>query len=111
MKQAAGLVAVDRDVAVLVRDDGEFGEHGIAVVAVRIDGIAPVGELGPERIGEILVVRGLRPARHRSRLAGMGSLHFLQEDQIGADRPNRLAQLQEHEATAEKGEALVSVDA
>jgi len=37
------------------------------------------------------------------------ALHFLEEDQVGPDFANRLAQLAQHEATAQEGEALVGV--
>ncbi len=82
VQQAATLGAGDGDVEVLVADDGKFREQGVAMVAVGIDRIAPVGEIGPDAVGEKLVLGRLRPVVKAHRVLFVGAQHFLQEHHV-----------------------------
>ncbi len=61
VQQAPALGAGDRDVKVAVLADGEFRQQGIAVVAVGVHRIAPVGVVAPHAVGEKFVLRLLGP--------------------------------------------------
>ena len=99
VQQAAALVALDRDVAVLVVDDREARQHRVAVVAVRVDRIAAVGELRPELVGQVFVVRRLRPARDAlRRAASCEPCTSCRNTTSAPTGPHRLAQLAQHEA-------------
>ena len=81
----AALEADARDVLVFARDDREARQDGVAVVAVVVDGVAPVGELAPHRVGEELVLRLGGPVLE-ARVPLVLALHLLQEHDVGVER-------------------------
>ncbi len=109
MQQAAFLVARHRDVEVAVGEDRMLGEHGIAMVAFGIHRVAPVGELRPHAVGQILVLRRRRPGRQARGVQAMGAEDLLEEHQVGTDAAHRFAQLRQDEAPIERVETLVGV--
>jgi hypothetical protein len=90
-------------------DDGELRQQRIAVVAARIDRVAAVGELGPDAVGQEFVVGRFGPVGDAAGVARVRAQHFLQEDEIGADRAHGFAQLRQDETPVERGKALVRV--
>ncbi len=109
MQQAALLVARHRDVEVAVGEDRMLGEHGIAMVAFGIHRVAPVGELRPHAVGQILVLRRRRPGWQARGVQAMGAEDLLEEHQVGTDAAHRFAQLRQDEAPIERVETLVGV--
>ena len=109
MQHAAPLRPPDGDVVVFVMRDGKLRQQGVAVVAVVIHRIAPVGVLRPDRVGQKFVMRHLRKIGHALRMALVAALHLLQKHQVCRHAAHGLAQLVQHEAPVEGGEALVHV--
>lgn len=110
VEQAALLDHADGHVEVLVVADGELAHQRVAVVAVRVDRVAAIGELRPHAVGEELVVRRLRPVVVAPGVALVGAEHFLEEHQVGAGGAHRHPQFRQDEAPVERGESLVGVD-
>ena len=110
VQQAAALGAGDGDVVVLIVLDRELRQHRVAVVAMGVHRVAAIGELGPDLVGEELVVRVFGEVQELRRVFLVRALHLLQEDHVGADRAHGLAQLMQDELAVEEGEALVGVD-
>ncbi|MNH12832.1 hypothetical protein D3C79_723850 [compost metagenome] len=110
VEQAAALGAGDRDVEVAVFDDRVLGQQRIAVVAIGVHGIAPIGKVGPHAVGEELVLRGLRPTGVARGVAVMAAEHFLEKYDVGLGAAHRLAQFGQDIAAVEGGETLVGVD-
>ena len=110
MQQSAFLVPGDRDVAIPVRADRVLRQQRVAVVAVRIHRVAPVGGVRPDRIGEELVLRRVGPLRVAALVQRVFAEHFLQEHQVRADAAHGLAQLVQHEAAPEQVEAHVAIE-
>src|SRR5690606_32563616 len=98
-----------RDVEVLVAQDRELRQQRIAVMAVRIHGVAAVGELRPHAVGEEFVLWRFGPVVDPRRVALVGPQYFLEEQQVGADGAYRIAQLGQDETPVEEGEALVGI--
>ena len=109
MQHAAPLRPPDGDVVVFVMRDGKLRQQGVAVVAVVIHRVAPVGVLRPDRVGQKFVMRHLRKIGHALRMALVAALHLLQKHQVGRHTAHGLAQLVQHEATVEGGEAFVHI--
>jgi hypothetical protein len=89
--------------------DGKARQDGVAVVAVVIDHVAAVGVVAPDVLGEELVLRLRRPIGMPLGMAQVQALHFLQEDDVGRQLAQALAQLVHHHAAVELREALVDV--
>src|SRR5690606_39724932 len=66
-------------VEVLVTQDRKLRQQRVAVMPMRVDGIATVGELRPHAVGEELVLWRLRPVVHPRGVARVGAQHFLEE--------------------------------
>jgi len=109
VQQPAALVAQVGDVVVLRGQDRKARQQRVAVMAVLVDAIAPVGVL-PALLGEELVLRGAWPALEAQREAVVDRLHFLQEDEVGVELAQALAQLVDHHAAVERRQALVDVE-
>jgi len=102
VQQAAALGAADRDVDVAPARDGVFREEGVAVVAARDDGVPSVGVLGPDGIGQHLVLATVRsrPDRHAD---------FLQAYKISPGGLKRFAYQGQRLPATQGIEALVCV--
>ncbi|MNV73236.1 hypothetical protein D3C71_1663740 [compost metagenome] len=109
MEHAATLRARDGNVVVFVVNDGELGQQRIAVIAVVIHGVAAIGVLRPDRVGQKLVVRHLRKVRQAACVPMVRALHLLQKNQVCGNIAHGFAQLVQHEAPVKGGEALVHV--
>ena len=109
VEQPALLEAVRGDVLVVPVLDRKARQDGVAVVAVVVDRVAPVGEIAPHRVGEELVLRLDRPVAVARGLALVRALHFLQENDVGAERAQPIAQLVDHQPPIEERQALVDV--
>src|SRR5690606_566239 len=109
MQEAALLVTAYGDIDVVVARDGEFGQHGIAVMAMGIDGIAPVGVVSPYRIGQELILAGGGPAGKLPGMVMMRPQHLLQKDDVRMGSSYGIAQFMQDEATIENRKALVRV--
>ncbi|MNK78577.1 hypothetical protein D3C87_982140 [compost metagenome] len=110
VQQSTALGAGDRHVEVAVFTDRVFRQQGIAMVAVGVNGIAPVGEIAPHAVGEKFVLRGLWPFVVAVRMPFVFTHHFLQKHQIGRGAAHRFAQLRQDESPVKRGEAFVGVD-
>ena len=93
MQQAAPLVAVERGVVVGVVADREARQHRVAVVAVRVDRVAPVGVVAPHRVGQVFVLRRSGQSAIALGVVRVRADHLLQEDDVGSHRAHGLAQL------------------
>jgi hypothetical protein len=98
------------DIEVVMAHDLEFRQQRIAVVAMGIDGIAPVGELRPDAVGEELVLRHVRPVTEALGVAFVGAVDFLEEHHVGAHAAHRFTQLGQDETSVQGSEALVDID-
>lgn len=110
VQQPTLLVTVDRDIQVVMLGDGKLGQQGIAMVAVRVHGIASIGELRPHAVGEKLVLGRLWPRRVALGMVLMAAVNLLQEHQVGATGTHRFAQLRQDETPVERGKPLVHVE-
>ena len=110
MQQAAALGPADGHVEIFKAHDGELGQHGIAVVPVGVNGVAAVGKLRPDGVGQEFVVRGFRVVVELVLVLDVVAGHFLQEHHVGADGAYRIAQFMQDELAVEEGKALVDVD-
>ncbi len=109
VKHAATLQGMVRDVLVLGAQDRVAAEDGVAVVAVVVDGVAPVGEVRPHLVGEKFVLRLVGPVLETRGVAAVLPLHFLEEDDVRAEELQMIAQLVDHHAAVELRKALVDV--
>ena len=110
VQQAAAFRAGDGDVQIAPRFDRVFGQHGIAVVAVRVNRIATVGKIVPHAVGQKLVLRHGRPLVVARGVFLMLAEHFLQKHQIGPGTAHGVAQLRQDETSIEGGKPFVGVD-
>ncbi|MCY1433526.1 hypothetical protein D9M71_495570 [compost metagenome] len=108
-QSALFVAALDRNIQVAVTADRKFGQQGIAMVPLRIHGIAPVGVLRPHAVGEEFVVRPGRPAGLAAGVPAVFAVHFLEKHQVGVGFANGIAQFRKDETTVERGETLVGV--
>src|SRR5678815_1758636 len=99
VQQAAPLETVIGDVLVLERDEREARQDGVAVVPVVVDGVAAVDVL-PALAGQELVLRA-GPAAKTQRETVVQPLHLLQENKVGVERAQAVAQLMDHHAAVE----------
>jgi hypothetical protein len=74
----------------------------VAVVAVVIDGVSAVGKVGPDRIRQELVLRFRRPLLVALGVALVRAEHFLQKDDVGAERAETVPQLVDHHPAVEE---------
>jgi len=109
MQEAAPLAAVARDVLVLGAQDRIAAQDGVAVMAVVVDGIAAVGDVVPNLVGEEIVLRFVGPVVEARGVAAVLPQHLLQEDDVRVERAQTVAQLVDHHAAVELREALVDV--
>src|SRR3546814_6668703 len=58
MQQSALFMLAHGNIDIVVTGDGKFRQQSIAVVAVRVNGVAPVGIIAPYRIRQELVLAG-----------------------------------------------------
>ncbi len=103
-------MAALRNVEVVVADDLKFRQQRIAMVAMRVDRIATVGELRPDAVGEEFVLRHVRPVTVVLRVAFVSAVNLLQEYDIGAHAAHRFTQLGQNETSIQRSEALVDID-
>ncbi|MNO01481.1 hypothetical protein D3C81_2216250 [compost metagenome] len=61
MQQAAALMAIHADVMVMVPFDRIARQDRVAVVAFRIDGVAAIGVVRPQRVRQELILGLGRP--------------------------------------------------
>ena len=94
---------------VFVVRDRKLGQQRIAMVAVVVHRIAPVGVLRPDSVSQKLVVRHLRKVGQTAGVPVVCAQHFLQEHQVRRHVAHGLAQLMQHEAPVEGGEAFVHI--
>jgi hypothetical protein len=110
VQQAAALGAADGHVAVFKTHDGKLGQHRVAMVAVGVDGVAAIGELRPDGVGQEFVVRRFGVVVELVGVLGVGARDFLQEHHVGAHAAHGFAQFGQDELAVEEGKALVDVD-
>lgn len=79
------------------------------MVAVRINGIAPISKIGPNRVRQEFILTNGGPARQTTRMPMMCSQDLLQKDDIGVRGTYGVTQLMQDEAAVEKGEPLMGV--
>jgi hypothetical protein len=82
VQHAARLHEMTGNVQVLPGLNGEAGQDGIAMMAFVIDRVLAVGELGPQRVRQKLVLWLLRPVRKPARAALVRALHFLKKNDV-----------------------------
>jgi hypothetical protein len=92
VKKAALLEATGRGVDLLGMQDGEFRQDGIAMMAVGVERISPMGRIAPHRIGKVFVLRAKGPMMISFGPGGARTNHLLQEDDIGVNRADRFAE-------------------
>ena len=63
----------------------------------------------PHRIGDELVLRLARPVAVTPGVAAVDALHFLQEQNVGRQAVQPVAQLVDHHAARQMGKTLVDV--
>lgn len=103
VQQAALLQPVVGDVLVFVVKNGKARQQGVAVVGLVADRVAAVGHVQLERGGQRFVL-GVE-----QRLLLVATLHFLQEDQVGAQAIQAQAQFIQGVAAAQRRAALMDV--
>ncbi|ABX21991.1 hypothetical protein SARI_02114 [Salmonella enterica subsp. arizonae serovar 62:z4,z23:-] len=110
IEHAALFAAADRDVAIFIMFNGVARKHCVAVMAFRIDRIAAIGEIAPHGVGQKFIMGGVRPVFDMQRMHLMRAHHFLQTDDIGADRSDGIAQFRQDEAFIKGGKPFVRVN-
>ena len=110
VQQAPPFGPADGRVAVAEIDDRKLGQHGVAMVALGVDGVAAIGKLGPDAVGQKLVMGGGRVVGEPACMRDMAPADFLQKHHVGRDAANGLAQLMQDEFAVEETESLVDVD-
>ena len=109
VEQAPALEGMRRDVLVLVHDDGEPGQHRVAVVTVPVDRVLAVRDLVPHRAGDEFVLRLDRPVDVPRRVPLVAADDFLQEEDVRIEADQSVAQLVNHHPPVELRESLVDV--
>ena len=84
MQQATALEAQVRDVLVVHVFDGVARQDGVAVMAVIVDDVAAVGSRRPNVFGKKIVLAAGWPVADAFCMPSMFALHFLQENDVGA---------------------------
>lgn len=103
VQQPALLQAMIGDVLVFVIEDGKARQQGVAVVRGAADRVAAVGHVQLERGGQRLVL-GVE-----QRFLLVAALHFLQEDQVGAQAVKAQAQFVQRVATTQRRATFMDV--
>ncbi len=110
MQQSAALEQVRRDVEVLLRDSiGKRDSTALPWWPCAVDGVAAVSDFVPERAGDEFVLRTAGPLAIACRVPVVRMQHFLQEQDVGGEAVQAVAQFVDHDASRELGEALVDV--
>ena len=78
-------------------------------MAFGVDRVLAVSVILPDGVGEKLVLGSLRPVFVLLRMKLVSAHHFLQENQVGMDAAQLVAQLVHHHAPVELGKSLVDV--
>lgn len=81
VQHAALFAAVRGDVLIVRLANGEFGQHGIAMVAVRVHRIFAVTVVMPNAVRQKLHLSGF--GAQGMTVFAVQILHFLQENQVG----------------------------
>ena len=79
------------------------------MVAIIVDGVFTIGKVAPDGIREEFMLRLARPVYKTSCVAGMNALHFLQKDNIGAQRAQLIPHFVDHHPVLEKRKAFMDV--
>jgi len=61
VQQSAPFEAVVRNINVLPKENRVLAEDRVSMMAIRIDGVSPIGKMRPEFAGEVLELRFGRP--------------------------------------------------
>jgi hypothetical protein len=109
VQQPALFEAQMSHVLVVFMQDRKARQDRIAVVAVVIDHVATVGVVAPDVFGEEFVLGLRRPVRVLFGVPDVQTLDFLEEDDVGRQFAQAVAQLVHHHAAIELGKALVDV--
>jgi hypothetical protein len=109
MKHATTLELMRGDVLVLVRDDRESRQHGVAMMAVTVDDGFAVGDFLPDLVGDEFVLRLDRPVLVAVGVPLVDTLHFLQKHDVGIELAQLVAQLVNHHPPLEVRKAFVDV--
>ncbi len=91
VQQTAFLTVADRDIAIFIVFNGKARQYGIAVVAFRIDRVAPVGVIAPHGVGEKFIMGGIWPVLDVQRVNFVSAHHFLQANNVSADAAHGVA--------------------
>ena len=110
MQHAAPLGAADGNVAVFKLDNRELGQQRIAVMPVGIDRVAAIGELLPDAVGQVFVMRRLGVVVELLAMLEVIARHLLQKHHIRAHDAHRVPQFGQDELAVEKSESLVDID-
>ncbi len=110
IEHAAFFATADRDVAIFIMFNGIARKNRVTVMAFRIDRIAAIGEITPHGVGQKFIVGSVRPVFDMQRMYFMRAHHFLQTDDIGADRSDGVAQLRQDEAFIKGGKTFVRIN-
>ena len=109
VQHAAAFEQVRGNVLVRLREDRKTREHRVTVVAMARIGVPAVCDLVPDFVGDELVLRLSRPVAITRRMPPVHSLHLLQEQDVGGEAAQAVAQLMDHHAAREMGKPLVDV--
>src|SRR3546814_15115416 len=108
MQQSALFMLAHGNIDIVVTGDGKFRQQSIAVVAVRVNGVAPVGIIAPYRIGQELVLAGGGPAGQGLGMTMVRAQYFLQKNNICVGGANSLAQFMQRSEERRVGKECVS---
>jgi len=76
---------------------------------MRIYGIATIGEIVPDGIGQELILADSRPSRKTQGMGLMGPQYFLQKNNIGVGGAYGVAQFVQYETTIEERKSLMRI--
>src|SRR5690606_30125662 len=93
MQQTSGFLLSHGHIDIIVGGNRELGKYGVAVMPVRINGVASISEFRPDGIGKKFILTGGRPFGQTACMTVMSAEHLLQEDDIGLRGPNGFAEL------------------
>ena len=75
------------DVDVIGLAEWQFGQYGVAVVTMLVNGILAIGEMIPDRVRQELELIPFWPARNLGPVAVIFTDYFLQKDQVWCRLP------------------------
>ena len=110
VQQAALLPVADRDIAIFVVFNGKARQYGVAVVAFRINRIAPVGVVAPHGVGEKFIMGRIRPVFDVQRMYLMSAHHLLQANNIRANAAHGVAQFGQNKTPIKRRKAFMGVN-